>query len=110
MARLTKLESEAKKAKIAAMLATNTSWAMIVKETGCSFQTIAAIRNDSGNHSKKKTELDSRQAENAMLKDKLRFLNAFFKDNLDYLFQSKKIQDFVINHQEFDEVDTLCQA
>jgi len=50
------------------------------------------------------------QAENATLKAKLQFLNEFFKENVDYLFKNKKIQEFVIEHQEFDEVDKLCQA
>ncbi|HME56646.1 MAG TPA: hypothetical protein VKM55_30880 [Candidatus Lokiarchaeia archaeon] len=50
------------------------------------------------------------QAENEALKAKLRFMNQFFKDNLDYLFDNKTIQDFVVNHQEFDEVENLCQV
>jgi len=40
----------------------------------------------------------------------LRFLNEFFKENIDHLFKSKKIQEFVVNHAEFDEVEKLCQA
>ena len=50
------------------------------------------------------------QAENAKLKADLCFLNGFFKENIDYLFKSKKIQEFVVNHVEFDEVEQLCQA
>nr|MDO8112047.1 hypothetical protein [Candidatus Sigynarchaeota archaeon] len=72
MARLTKKQSEAKKARIAELLASNTPWAQIVKETGCSNQTIAAIHNGSGNRSGKKSiqaTLDpASQAENAALK------------------------------------------
>ena len=44
------------------------------------------------------------------LKRKLRFMNDFFKNNFDYLFQNKTIQDFMVNHEEFDEVEKLCQA
>lgn len=48
--------------------------------------------------------------ETARLKKYLRFMNEFFKANFDYLFENKTIQDFMIEHEEFDEVEKLCQA
>jgi len=37
------------------------------------------------------------------------FFNDFFKDNLEYLIKNKKIQDFVLNHKEFDEIEEVIQ-
>jgi hypothetical protein len=83
MARLTKTESEAKKTRIAALLASNTPWAKIVKDTRCSFQTIAKIHNGSDNRSDKKsnqTILDpGMKVENEALKATVTELYSFFK-------------------------------
>ena len=111
MARLTKMESEAKKAKIAALLAVNTPWAQIVKETGCSNQTIAAIANGSGNRSTKKTTIEpALQAELVAIKEQLRFMNGFFNTFSTKLVNDAEIMAYVLEHQDtFNEVDKTCQ-
>lgn len=37
----------------------------------------------------------------------LKFLNEFFKDNVDYLIKNEFIQDFIINHEEFDTIEEV---
>lgn len=37
----------------------------------------------------------------------LKFLNSFFKDNVNYLAKNDKIKKFILNHKEFDRVEEL---
>lgn len=50
------------------------------------------------------------QAENENLRAKLRFMNEFFKANHKYLAGNPEIKQYVRSHEEFDEVEKLCQA
>jgi len=45
-----------------------------------------------------------------MILSHLKFLNEFFKANAEYLLADETIKEFILNHQEFDEVEKLCQA
>lgn len=37
----------------------------------------------------------------------LKFLNDFFKDNIEYLMKNPKIKEFILEHEEFDEVEEV---
>ena len=39
----------------------------------------------------------------------LKFYNDFFKDNIDYLLKNSKIKEFILNHEEFDEIEEMIE-
>ena len=65
------------------------------------------IANGSGNRSEKAgmhPACDPRVIEN------LRFMNEFFKARFAVLDADEETHQFIMKHEEFDEVDKLCQA
>lgn len=39
----------------------------------------------------------------------LKFMNDFFKDNVDYLSKNPKIKEYVLKHDEFDKIEAMVK-
>lgn len=96
--------------EITAMLAAGKTWIEIQEALHVGPGRISRVAKATSTSKTTTDDSTTISTTNADVLDKLQFMNQFFKDNLDYLFKSKEIQEFVMNHQEFDEVETLCQA
>ncbi|MEX2719633.1 MAG: hypothetical protein Q6370_025430 [Candidatus Sigynarchaeota archaeon] len=110
MARLTKAESEKRKAAIAALLAKNVPWAEIVKQLGCSFQTIAAVSNGSGNRSGTQARAPAPDAQDPRILASLKFYMGLFDRFSETIVSHPEIMEYVIENQDkIKEAEFLCQ-
>jgi Zn-dependent peptidase ImmA (M78 family) len=118
------------------MLKSRTPYTQIQAKFGVSSKTIAAIAKNAGivqrHHDKTKVKESKENekasptspvasaiqvlepavlAENAALREKLRFLNEFFKTNAKLLFTNADVRNYIKEYSEtFNEVEKLCQA
>ena len=42
-------------------------------------------------------------------KELLKFMNEFFKENIQYLLENEDIREFILNHKEFDKIEEVIK-